>query len=421
MPRLVPVALLLLLLTSCTQNPGGAFSQSSSPTPSGTAPQPQLDTAALTALRDRAAAALLAHLPGGSLDLSWGAGSAVPADGPYADAAPEADAAGLQALKSLTRSPAPGVGDVTPLLAGAASATTAAFKQLEGPRGGAYLLLADAAHPPDSAAPSALDPSPAACPTPTAGRVNPDCLRRQVSDGLLAAWYATDTRNFFQVGETSTVYRPVDALAVGSALVVAGFQLHQESKIQAGAMILQNEMKSDVDSHFGLLYGLITATAQGGRSVTDYRAHLADQAGAAEALLEAFDSSREQQYMADARQLLQPLMDEAVTLRAASGGYVEGFDLQSAGPPDHTPADVLATVLVLQAAHHYDHDDGGHFTHLEETAAATLTAALDTDRKQGGAAAEGLPARVPGQGPASRSGLTTALAVTVLGDVLQGG
>ena len=200
---------------------------------------------------------------------------------------------------------------------------------------------------------------------------------------------------------------------------MAGFQLHQENKIQAGATILQSEMKGDIDSHFGLLYGLITATGQGGHSVTDYRAHLADQAGAAEALLEAFDSSREQQYMADARQLLQPLMDEVVAMRSASGGYVEGFDLQSAGPPDNTPADVLATVLVLQAAHHYDRDDGGHFTHLEENAAGTLTAVLDTDRKLGGAPADGFPARVSGTGPALRSGLTTALAVTVLGDVLR--
>ncbi|HEV1997632.1 MAG TPA: hypothetical protein VGR61_05835, partial [Candidatus Dormibacteraeota bacterium] len=63
--------------------------------------------------------------------------------------------------------------------------------------------------------------------------------------------------------------------------------------------------------------------------------------------------------------------------------------------------------------------DGGHFAHLEETAAGTLTAAADTDRKQGGDPAAGLPARLAAPGPAARSGLTTALAVTVLGDVLR--
>ena len=417
MRPLLPVALLPLLLAACTQGTSGAFSQGASPPPSSPALQPQLDTAALTALRARAAAALLAHLPGGSVELAWGAGAAAPAAGPYADAAPEADAAGAQALHSLAALPAPGVTLAAGLPASSASATTDAFRQLEGPRGGAYLLLSDAAHPPAPNGPYPVDPTPAAC--PSGGGGSPECLRRLVSDELLATWYATDTKMFFKVGETSTVYRPVDAIAVGSALVVAGFTLHDENKIQAGSQILDKEFKNDVDPHFGMLFGLVTATAQGGHSTTDYKTHTADQAGAAEALLEAFDASREQQYMADAKRLLQPLMDETVSLHAATGGYVEGFDLQSAGPAEGTASDVLATLFVLQAAHHYDRDDGGHFARLEEGAAAALGAALDADRKQGGDPNSGLPGRVSGTAPAGRSGLATALAVTILGDVLK--
>jgi hypothetical protein len=417
MRRLLPVALLLLVLSGCSQGAGGAFSQTASPSPltGGPTPQPRLDVAALGGLRARAAGALLRHLPGGVADVSWGAGTDVAPAGPFAAAAPETDAAALQALGSLVRTTTAGSPPGSDVLAATSAATADAFRELDGPRGGAYLLYADAAHPGNPVAPYPVDPSPKACP---AGSTAGQCGLGAVSDALLSTWYATDTRRFFKVGETSTVYRPVDAIAVGSALVVAGFQARDDRKIDAGAQILDREMKADVDPHFGMLFGLVTATAQGGRGTTDYKTHLADQAGAAEALLEAFDASREQAYMADARKLLQPLMDEAVNLRAASGGYIDGFDLQSAGPAEATPADVLATILVLQAAHHYDRDDGGHFVHLVETAAGTLVAALEADRKLGGDPASGLPIRVAGPGAASRSGLATSLAVTVLGDVL---
>lgn len=359
---------------------------------------------------------MLAHIPAGILDRAWGGGATAALSGPYSDAAPEADAAGLQALKSLAEAPAAGISVAPGAQPAAAAATSDAFQQLDGPRGGAYLLLADAAHPSSPSGPYPLDPTPTACSTPPAG---PECLRRQVSDGLLAAWYASDTKMFFKVGETSTAYRPVDAIAVGCALVVAGFQLHDENKIAAGAMIVSQELRTDIDPHFGLLYGLSTATSHGGHTATDYHTHLADQAGAAEALLEAFDASREQQYMADAKKLLQPLMDESVALRSTGGGYIDGFDLQATGPAENTPVDVLATVLTLQAAHHYDRDDGGHFAQLEEAAAATLLMALDADRRAGGDPAAGLPARLTGATTTARSGLTTAIAVTVLGDLLR--
>jgi hypothetical protein len=240
-----------------------------------------------------------------------------------------------------------------------------------------------------------------------------------VTDGLYAAWYAPDTKMFFKAGETSTIYRPVDALAVGAALVVGGFRTHEEQKIQAGANIIQREMRTDIDGHFGMLAGLVTATAAGGHDITDYNTRLADQAGAAEILLEAFDASREQQYMADAQKLLQPLLDERVQLRVGSGGYLPGFDLQSSGPPDHGPSDVVATLLVLQAARHYDRDDGDHFARLEETAAAALMTLVGSDRKLGGDPGAGLPAGVPESGFGARSGLVTALAVVVLGDVAR--
>jgi hypothetical protein len=403
MRRLLLLAL-LLMLPACTGQPA-AFSPDSSPVPGTPAPPARLDLNRLGALRDSLAAALRAHSTQGNVDLAWGPGVAAHPAGPYADAAPEADAAGLQAG---------GAGE-----APAAATVTDAFKQLDGPRGGAYLLLVDAAHPPGAGPlPGAVSPGDQpSCATPAPGAANPTCLRKQVSDGLLAAWFARDTRMFFKVGETTTVYRPVEALATGAALAVAGFQLRDESKIQAGEDILDHELKTAVDDHYGMLFGLVSVTAAGGHSVTDYNTHLADQAGAAEVLMEAFDWSREQRFQAAAQKLLQPLLDERFSARALSGGYIAGFDLQSSGPTDNPPADVLATVLTLQAAHHYDRDDGGHFNRLEEAAAAGLLAVVDADRKAGGDPGAGLPAALPSSGPAQRSGLTTALAVTTLRDL----
>jgi hypothetical protein len=135
---------------------------------------------------------------------------------------------------------------------------------------------------------------------------------------------------------------------------------------------------------------------------------VADQAGIAEMLLQAFDASREQTYLADAATLLQPLLDERVSVRSRRG-YLSGFDLQGAGQPDST-VDIEAGLLVLQAAHHFDRDDGNRFARLEEKAAqAVLDSVRDID------AAQGLP---PGAGTA-RSGVLTALAVSALGDVLR--
>jgi hypothetical protein len=411
--------LLAALMASCTQNTGGSFTEVPSPLPTGPAARAQLDLKTLATVRAEAVMALASHLHAGVLDPSWGGGAPASVAGPYSDAGPEAGAMVLQALRSLAVTPSPGSEAATGQKLAVTNITTQAFKQLDGPRGGAYLLLVDAAHPASPSGPYAVDPTPASCATPGLGAAQPECLSRQLSDGLMAAWYAPDSKMFFKVGETSTVYRPVDAIAVGCALVVAGFKLHDERKIQSGTDIVQKEMMSDVDNSYGFLPGLVTATASGGHQVTDYDTRLADHAGAIELLLEAFDYSRENQYLVYAQKMLQPLLDERVQLRGASGGYIPGFDLQSSGPPDHGPSDVLATLLVLQAARHYDRDDGGHFAHLEETAAGALTALLDVDRKQGGDPATGLPATIPASGSTARSGLVTALAVVVLGDALR--
>jgi hypothetical protein len=199
---------------------------------------------------------------------------------------------------------------------------------------------------------------------------------------------------------------------VGAALVVAGYAEHDESKIGAGSNIISVEMRNDFDPHFGLAYGLVSVTLQGGHSVADSNTHIADEAGIAEALLQAFDASREAQYFVDARTVLQPLLDETVGIRGDTG-YVSSFDVRTAGPTEGTPVDVEAAVLALQAAHHYDRDDGGRFAQLEENAARALI---------GGAArfdpAAGIPGTLLAQGPSVRSGVVTSLAVLVLGSVV---
>jgi hypothetical protein len=226
---------------------------------------------------------------------------------------------------------------------------------------------------------------------------------------------------FLHLGDTTTVYRPVEAISVGSALVVAGYAEHDETKIQAGSNILAVEMRNDFDPHFGLVYGLVSVTSKGGHEVADSTTHLADQAGIAEALLRAFDASREQQYFADARTVLQPLLDEAVGIRG-DAGYVTSFDLHTAGPADGTPIDLEAALLALRAARHYDRDDGGRFTHLEENAALALLAGAAQTNPSGG-----LPGSLPARngttqpsnaGTAPRSGVVSALAVVTLDEVL---
>ena len=223
MRRLGLVALALLCLAGCTQQPaGGAFSDK--PTPSLTPqPPPRIDLEALRMLRARVAASLTGHVAGGDLAPTWGSGVAASLAGPYREDAAAADAVGLLAARSLARHPSGGAGDG---LAGQArllaTSTTAAFRQLDGPQGGAYLLLAKVSPTPKTG-PSATD---AAQPCPTAavgGADRPECLRKQVADGLLAAWYASDTKMFLHLGDTTTVYRPVEAISVGAALVVAGY------------------------------------------------------------------------------------------------------------------------------------------------------------------------------------------------------
>ena len=292
-----------------------------------------------------------------------------------------------------------------------AASTTAAFRQLDGSQGAAYLLLARVS-PTPKAGPSATD-TPQSCPTTATGVADrPECLRKHVADGLLAAWYAPDSKMFLHVGDTTTVYRPVEAIAVGAALVVAGYAEHDEGKIQAGSNIISVEMKHDFDPHYGLAYGLVNATAQGAHDVVDSNTRLADQAGIAEALLAAFDASREQPYFASARTVLEPVMDEAVAFRGESG-YFSGFDLRGASPAPGGAVDVEAGLLILQAARHYDRDDGGRFSHLEENAAQAVVGSVAKLTPEAG-----LPGSIQ-PGSSHASGVVSALAVVAIDEVLS--
>ena len=398
MRRFLTSALAVLLLASCTQGTNGAFSEpSSSPSPVSPA---KLDLAALGKLRDQLAGALVAHTTAGHLDPAWGSGADFTLAGPYRNVAASTDALDLLAARVLLASGGAGAG--LQAASGQLAASTASeYHDLNGPNGGAYLALARLS------AGSGSTP----CPTPGPGP-DPTCQRSGFSDALKTGWYAADSKSFFHVGDPTTVYRPVEAIGVGAALVVAGYDEHNDDKINAGSDIIGKEMASDFDQHFGLAYGLMTADPKGGRQATDTNARAADQAGIAEMLLQAFDASREQQYLADARSVLQPLLDNGAGLRTPSG-YVSGLDLKGSGAAPGTAVDLEATALVLQAARHYDRDDGGRFARLEEAAAQSLlAAAAATD------ASQGLPGGLTGQAPSSRSGLATAVAVVALSDVI---
>jgi hypothetical protein len=401
MRRLQFFALAALLLASCTSS-GGAFSDPI--TRASPVPPAQLDVAALGRLRDQLASALSSHSGGGHVDQMWGSGAAYTLAGPYPSIAASSDALALLAGRQL---PSGGAGAGLQAAAGALAASTAAeTHDISGPNGAAYLLLARLA-----AAGSAAAPCPSPSPSPSLG-ADPTCLRSGFSDALKTGWYAVDSKSFFHVGEATTVYRPVDAFSLGAALVVAGYDERNDDKISAGSDIIAKEMSSDFDQHFGLAYGLMSATPKGGRQATDTNTRLADQAGIAEMLLQAFDASREQQYLTDARQVLQPLLDDRAGI-GRQDGYVAGFNLTSSAADASAPVDFETTLLVLQAARHFDRDDGNRFARMEEAAArALLAGAGKVD------AAQGLPGALAAQGASIRSGIVTALGVVAINDVL---
>jgi hypothetical protein len=385
---------LLLALTSCS-SATNVFNETPTSTPSAHPAPAQLDRTALAALLAQLGPVISTHRHGYHLDLGWGAGASVAPAGPYAHSQPVAD---LLATIS--------TGDV----GGAAQSTADELKGLSGPQGATYLLITKALH--------RVGPSLERCAQSQDAAVPIDCRAKQISDGIFNDWFARDTKTYFHVGDTTTVYRPVDAFSAGCALVVAGFAEHElppqpganqpPGRVEAGDAIIKQQMHSAVDQHFGFVAGLLTATNNGGVQTTDFHASVADQAGIAEMLLQAFDTSREQTYLADAAAILQPLLDERVSVRG-SKGYFSGFDLQGSGQPDNT-ADLEAGLLVLEAAHHYDRDDGNRFARVEEKAAQVVLGSVP-----GLDPAQGLPVH-PGE---ARSGIVTALAVIVLGEVLR--
>ena len=398
MRRLVVFALLVLPLAACSQGGTSNLFEQAPSSPGSPLAKAHLDTSALDSLRVHLAASLAAHISGGHVATTWGAGSAPDVAGPYRPDQPGTDAA---ALLAAALQPA-GANPLEPARVDVAQAAETGLRTLDGPQGGAYLLLAAAdgyRSQPDNAC-TGSDPAAAVA-----------CLRTQVSDGLLKAWYATDTRQFFQVGATSTVYRPVEAFAVGCALLVAGYGEHSSAKITAGMDIVQGEMKASLDPHYGLVYGLATRTAAGGFEPTDTVARLADQAGIAEMLLEAFDLSREAALREDAQKVLTPLLEGDVGLHT-DGGLVTSIDTRGTAPAAGSPVDIEATLLALQAGAHYDRDAAPRFAGLEESMARYL-AALATSPLS----ADGLPGQFTPQGPSAYSGLVTAVGVLVLADV----
>ena len=393
------------LFSACGSNPaGGAFRDIPTPPPASAAPPAQLDLHALSALRDNLTRALGGHLGAPRPELSWGPGPAYALGGPYRETQGSVDQALALAAASVQATPAVGAG--TLVAAGSASSPRprSSSAASTGPRAGRTCCFAEGQPPGSAEKPQ--------CPPP-AGAAAAECLLVNISDGLLAAWYAKDTKAFFHTGDTTTVYRPVEAFAVGCALVVAGFREHNFDKIDAGQAIVRKEMKSDLDQHYGMVYSLMTASPAGSRAATDYSTRVADQAGIAQLLVQAFNISREQEYLQDAATLLQPLTEQNVSLR--SHGYLSGFDLRGSGP-DQPGVDVEAGLLVLWAAHGFDHDDGNRFARLEENAAAAV---LDSVASVDPGA--GLPAAVKAGAPSARSGLVTALGIVALGDVAAPG
>ncbi|MHB8510453.1 MAG: hypothetical protein ACYDGR_17730 [Candidatus Dormibacteria bacterium] len=388
MRRLGFVLLTVMLVGACSSKHGtGAFSGiGASPASPPQAPA-SLDSAALMRVRQQLSVALAGHLADGHLPATWGVGATAIPSGPYRAEPGTLDALGL--LSAVARSDA-----------GASAALRQSVVQelheLDGPEGAALLLTMRALRirsaESDPCAGQGSDPI--------------SCQAKVAADGLMKAWYAQDTRSFFELGESSTLYRPVEAFGVGAALVVEGYREHAYDKIGAGTDIIQKEMTSDFDGHFHLAYGLMTATASGGRQPADYGARPADQAGIAELLLLAFDASRDTIFKSDADQVLQPLLDYDSQLRPT--GYVASVDLRGDGAP-RGPQDVEAGYLVLGAAHHYDVDDGNHLARLEEAGAAAVLATAGSD------VTGGLPVLVGGQ---PRSGLVTAVAYLVLDGVL---
>ena len=381
MRRLLLFTLCAGILTACTGgNPGGAFNDQ--PSPVAPIAPAQVDRAALTALRAQLAAAVSNHVAGGHLARDWGQGVAFSLGGPYRDVDAYADLSGLLAVRASDPSPAPLAGDRDRALLASVSSEV---HDLSGPHGAAYLLLSQLADETGSRA------------CPAEGAADPRCLKAAFTDALRTGWYAGDSKSFFHVGDTVTVYRPVEAIAVGCALVVAGYDEANDDKIQAGSEIIGKEMASDFDPHFGLVYGLMSARPQGTRQATDTSTRLADQAGIAEMLLRAFDVSREQQYQAFAARVLQPLLDDRAGLRTA-GGYVSGFDVKSS-VLEGTAVDLEAGLLTLEAAHHYNRSDGNRFARLEEAAAQAVLAGATA-----AGATEGLPGALGGAHPAPARG-----------------
>lgn len=418
---LVPL-LLATPLAGCSQPARNVFIAPPDSPLASPRPKPNLPVADLQALRLKVWAGLAPRLGGGHLQQSWGAGQPYGLTGPYPDAQPSLDALGLLALRSATRmAPVP-----PPPAAGAEAALTAAvldgFHQLDGPQGAAYMLLSRAqgfSSLPDSPCPDSASPAVGATPDSRGAQtVAFDCARKQVADGLAKAWYGSDSRSFFHVGDASTVYRPIEAFGVGVAITASGYAERDFARIDAGLAIVAREMAGDFDPATGLAYGLMTASPTGSRSATDLHAHLADQAGIAELLMEGFDVSREQSFKDQAARVLQAIVDART--RVTHDGYLGSLDL--GGGSDPVVDDFEATALVLEAAHHYDFDDGGRFGDLEMAAAADLVAmscAVGVCPNQVNANDPGgLPgAEAAGVGTV-RSGLVSALAVVAIGEVL---
>jgi hypothetical protein len=395
------VLLSLLTLAACQVQPAPGAFQQASPSPQASNAPAQLDLPALRALQTSLVASLRAHTRGGHLDLQWGSGPSYQLAGPYPNSQIYADTLDLLAVQ---RAAASGLApaELDPLTRqrdAMVSGVTAGLGQIDGPQG-AVLVLAS-----------------------RLSGAGFDQARAQASDALLKGWYAADTRTFFQVGQTSTLYRPVDAFGVGAALVIAGFAAHEEppasgqrgtGKIEAGDDIFNKEMGADLADQLNMSYGLMTAGATGGRTPTDFTSRPADQAGIAQHLLDALDTSREHNYLADAKTVLTPFLDGKVP--APAYGYLSSFDTRGGAAPTRD-VDLEADLLVLEAAHHYDRDDGGHFARLEEQAAGRILEAAH----RAGAYVDGMAPVLGDAGPSRRSGVVTAIAVVVLSEVLADG
>lgn len=168
-----------------------------------------------------------------------------------------------------------------------------------------------------------------------------------IASNYYTRWYDPDLGLVYNRAHSPGVVTPEQSMTAGAALINAGLRWHVRAWVQAGKLTIARVTQYGLDTRAHLFYQSLAVSYGGTLQVTNTQAKPPTQGAIAEALVKAYDDTRDQSYLHEAREILQGLFSSDL-MDHQYGGMYFARDLQT-GQVNKSYKETRAHIHVLIA------------------------------------------------------------------------